>query len=255
MKASFAMVVSRGRRAEAGRRDPMLLVIAAVSLAAHLAFIVPMLTPRHEPDAPREIPVEVVQMPPPPPPAAASRPKEPPPKPAAPQQKTPPEHKQAEQKQAEQKKPDAPKAPAKAEPSKAAPSKAAQSKAAPSKDAAAQRAVAERMERLIGAMPAIALPGEAETGTEAVSYKQLVLSKVAKAKPEGRSHGIPGAASVSFTLGDAGDVVRCEIVHKSDDPNLDAEAIAMVRRGAPYPPPPPDADREFVITLRFAAMP
>jgi len=111
------------------------------------------------------------------------------------------------------------------------------------------------MERLLGPMPAIAMPGAADDGTEMVSYHQLVLSKVAKAKKEGRYSGIPGTATVSFSLGDGGEVVRCDVIIKSVDPALDAETVAMVHRGAPYPPPPPGAQRDYVITLRFQALP
>ena len=111
------------------------------------------------------------------------------------------------------------------------------------------------MDRLIGPMAAIPLPAASADGEIGASYKQLVLSQVAKAKKVGRYRGVPGVASVSFTVGDDGTLLRCEIVRKSVDPGLDAEAIAMIRRAAPFPPPPPGALRDFVIGLRFSAMP
>lgn len=118
-----------------------------------------------------------------------------------------------------------------------------------------RESVGQRLKDLLGPMPAIVLPGAAEAGTEAVSYSQLVLSKVAKAKKVGRYRGIPGAAAVAFALSDSGEIARVAIERPSGDPSLDDEAIAMVRRGAPYPPPPPGGRRDYVITLRFSALP
>lgn len=117
----------------------------------------------------------------------------------------------------------------------------------------------ERMRTLLGEPPlglgAAALPGESEAGTEAASYKQLVLSRVAKAKKEGRYRGIPGYATVAFLIDDKGSVATSKIERESGDPSLDKEAIDMISRGAPYPPPPPGAQRSFVLTLQFRPTP
>ena len=220
-RAAIALALSPGRLTPA-RRDRVLPAIVVVSLLAHAGLILPMLLFRDRADPPpREIPVDLVQLPPPP----AAKPPSPKPQPA---EKPAP-------RQAEQKKP-------------------AQPKTAEQKAAAEQERVAKRMQDLLG-MPAVAIPGSSDNGSDNVSYRQLVLSRVAKAKPEGRSRGIPGAASVSFTIGDDGEVTRVEVVRKSVDPKLDAEAMAMIQRGVPYPAPPAGAEREFVVTLRFATLP
>ncbi len=235
------------------RKDRALPILIVGSLLVHALIFLPSLWHRADEAAPREIPVEVVQEapkppapPPPPPPDARSQtsdpakdqPKPEPPKPEPPK----PERKKSEAKKAEKK----------PEPPKPEPKKPAD----PSKPADPARAnVAQRMKDLLGAMPAIALPGEDAGGTDAVSYEELVLSKLSKAKKEGRHEGIPGAATVTFRLDDAGGVASVAIIHASGDPALDGEAVAMVRRGAPYPPPPPDAQRDFTITLRFMQLP
>lgn len=105
------------------------------------------------------------------------------------------------------------------------------------------------------AMPAIALPGASDTGTDAVSYSQLVLSQVAKAKKQGRYMGVPGYAGVRFRVGDDGSLEMVKLVVSSGAPTLDIEAEAMIRRAAPFPKPPPGGRRDYGITLVFAAQP
>ncbi len=105
------------------------------------------------------------------------------------------------------------------------------------------------------AMAAVALPGASDNGTEAVSYQQLVLSQVAKAKQQGSHMGVPGYAGVRFRVGEDGSLEMVKLVVSSGDPNLDIEAEAMIRRAAPFPKPPPGGRRDYGITLVFAAQP
>ncbi len=233
------------------RAAPIIILVSAlVHSAALLLFL--LRDGRPLPRAPREIPVELVQMPSP----ARPAPKTPPP-PRLEAQATP--HETSARRPAAKSlaaKPPAAKSEMKSE---AAKSEAAKPKAAESGRGRSGPDVAERMTRLLGAMPtampAVAMPGQADDGTEAVSYPQLVLSKLAKAKKDGRHQGIPGRSSVAFSLGVAGQVVAVAVTHPSGDAALDEEAIAMVHRGEPYPPPPPGGQRDYAITLVFRAMP
>ena len=104
-------------------------------------------------------------------------------------------------------------------------------------------------------MPVIALPGADAAGTDEVSYEQLVLSKLSKAKDQGRHQGTPADTSVSFHLDDTGAVTNVTLIRPSGEKFLDDEAVAMVHRGEPYPPPPPGGRRDYTITLRFMAYP
>ena len=104
-------------------------------------------------------------------------------------------------------------------------------------------------------MPAIALPGASDAGTESVSYPQLVLSQVAKAKKQGRYVGVPGYAGVRFRVAEDGSLESVKLVASSGDPNLDIEAEAMIRRAAPFPKPPPGGRRDYGITLVFKPQP
>lgn len=249
-------------------RDHVLPILIALSFAVHATVILPSLLrdgARPPPPVPKEVPVEVVQLPPKP----AEKPK-PQAKPAPPAQpKTEPSAKQQQIKPAQETKAKAaPKPPpARAAAHRQGPRPRAQraqpraSDAKPqqdrqsSKDQPQQADGAERMRQLLGPIPpgmdAIALPGTSAEGSIQASYAQLVLSQVAKAKKEGKFHGTPGAASVSFVVGDNGELTSVQIVRPSGDASLDEEAVAMVRRAAPFPVPPPGGRRDYTVTLRF----
>ena len=115
------------------------------------------------------------------------------------------------------------------------------------------------MQQLIGPMPGLVLPAMASDEGSALddtaSYRQIVLSRVARQKREGRHQGIPGEhAVIAFAIGDGGEVLNTKVVEPSGDPSFDGEAVSMVQRGAPYPPPPPGAAREFSFGLTFQVM-
>ena len=221
------------------RRDWFAPAVIAGSVVLHAGLVAPLIwTPRAEAARPpAEIPVEVVQLPPEPdkpkPATPPPAPKAPEPKPAAPETAPPT--------------PPAPKPPAPKPPS-------SPEARAPDPAKAPEKSVAQRMEQLIGPMPATVMPALTSGDNpldDTISYQQLVLSRVARQKREDRHNGIPSHAVVAFTIGDKGEVVTCEVREKSLDPNLDAEAVAMVYRGAPYPPPPPGAPRGFSFGLAF----
>ena len=229
------------------KRDWALPIIIIVSLLVHATALLVLLgrTDR-SPALPREIPIELLQLPKPAPPASLPAPKQAP----APKKARSLPPKFSGKPAPLEKPPERPPAPKPVE--KAAAKPAAQ-------DKRQQSSVSERLKSLIGptslAMPAVAMPGDSADGTDAVSYSQLVLSRIAKAKREGRHQGVPGYSSVAFSLGIAGQVVSATIVKSSGDPALDEEAIAMIHRGEPYPPPPVGGRRDYAITLVFRAMP
>jgi protein TonB len=48
---------------------------------------------------------------------------------------------------------------------------------------------------------------------------------------------------VSFVVRSDGDVSSVRLVRSSGSPDLDKTAVAIIRRAAPFPPIPPEADR------------
>ncbi len=220
------------------RKDHVLPILVVASLIVHLLILLPSLLPHQaaQPSGPREIPVEVVQEPAPKPPAQASLP----PNTEKPTQRQPAPAAKPQQPQVK---------PASEKPQR---EKASHEKPAdppkPSSGGGEQR-----MKDLLGPMPAIALPSADANGTDPVSYEQLVLSKLAKAKSDDRFAGPPADATVSFHLDDVGLVTSVTLVQPSGQKFLDDEAVAMVHRGEPYPVPPPNGKRDYTVTVR--AMP
>ncbi len=122
-------------------------------------------------------------------------------------------------------------------------------------EAAAARQPAPLRETGLGPLPdsfqAVALPVSADGQGEATSYQEIVFSALAKAKGIGASKGLPGTAGVHFNVDAAGRLVDVELVQKSGVAELDAEALDIVRRAAPFPVPPQGAQRAFDANFTF----
>lgn len=91
-------------------------------------------------------------------------------------------------------------------------------------------------------------------GDVAISYETVVSSKLALARrhpPEVRARAAHGAAMIAFLIDDKGHVVKLKLLKSSGDAALDVESLALVMRAAPFPPPPPGAEKEFAITVDF----
>jgi protein TonB len=60
---------------------------------------------------------------------------------------------------------------------------------------------------------------------------------------------------VAFTIDRSGNLVSDKLVQSTGFPALDAEAVAMVQRAQPFPPPPPQAGDDklkFTLPVIFA---
>ncbi len=64
-----------------------------------------------------------------------------------------------------------------------------------------------------------------------------------------------GVAAVSFTIDRAGQVLAVHLVRSSGSRALDEEAVALVHRAEPLPPPPPELPGRTVsltVPIRFS---
>ena len=89
---------------------------------------------------------------------------------------------------------------------------------------------------------------------EADDYKADVYSQLEAAKriPDAaKALRGPVAVVVAFTLDLNGAIVKASVLRSSGNPVLDAEALATVRRAAPFPLPPPQAARTFTPAIVF----
>lgn len=101
---------------------------------------------------------------------------------------------------------------------------------------------------------AVAVPLPTEGGSEAMSYKVIVFGILARVKhyPETAiKRGAKGAVAIGFILDDAGQVLSVSLLRSSGEADLDAESIELVRRAAPFPPPPPGAQHSFAAEVSF----
>jgi protein TonB len=97
-----------------------------------------------------------------------------------------------------------------------------------------------------------ALPAASQAQND--DYKGSVFALLEQAKrtlPGAEARGAKGVAVVTFLLDRAGNLVSVSLVRPTGDRDLDAEAIAMVRRAAPFPKPPEGALLTFAPLLQF----
>ena len=86
------------------------------------------------------------------------------------------------------------------------------------------------------------------------SYKSIVFERVIRERqfPEAaRRRKASGVAVVSFVLDSAGNLAGVSLIRATGDRDLDAEAVAMVKRSAPFPKPPPGAVLTFTPLIEF----
>lgn len=270
-----------------GRTSALLMpAILAASLLAHGLLVgIAFVTARHLAPPQEEIPVEVVQEAPKPErkpepkpekkaeaKAEEAKPKPPTPEPAKPEPSKPePSKPQAVAKTEPPPKPEPPKP----EPPKAAPPTPEPPKAqAPDADARRlaelQRELTElRAQKdalaaeataapagpkgpLAGSQLALALPGIGAGDGELVGYQDLVFSQLAKAKGDAEYRGKrKGTTGVTFDIDDKGALLDVAVTVPSGDPDLDRQALAIVRKAAPFPPPPKDGEHHFAANVNF----
>ena len=106
------------------------------------------------------------------------------------------------------------------------------------------------------AMPNLLGATQAPTIGSALSeeYKGVVYGMLEKAKrdPDG-PRPKPMSAVVTFDIDDAGNPRAIALARGSGRPDIDAEALALVRRVAPFPPPPTGVFRSFAPMIIFPA--
>jgi protein TonB len=104
------------------------------------------------------------------------------------------------------------------------------------------------------AAPALA-PTPSPASAVVASWHRLLVAQLERHKrypPQAR--GKVGEARLGFSIDRTGRVLASRIVHSSGSDALDQEALALLRRAAPLPPPPaglPDDRLSFVVPIRY----
>lgn len=82
----------------------------------------------------------------------------------------------------------------------------------------------------------------------ASNYPGLVMRKLSRvARPRVASKG---TAVISFSISGGGGLASVSVARSSGSAALDRAAVQMVRRAAPFPAPPPGAQRRFSINIK-----
>lgn len=88
----------------------------------------------------------------------------------------------------------------------------------------------------------------AASGNAAVSnYPGLVMKRVSRVPR--RKAGSRGTAVVAFSISANGGLASASIARSSGSAALDRAALRMIQSAAPFPPPPPGAQRSFSINV------
>jgi protein TonB len=92
----------------------------------------------------------------------------------------------------------------------------------------------------LGLLTGTATPCCAQTDAVGQWEAQITLRLADQRRFPPEARGQNGAAKVAFTIDRSGHLTSETLVESTGSPLLDAEAIAMVRRAQPFPPPPPE---------------
>jgi len=105
-----------------------------------------------------------------------------------------------------------------------------------------------------GSTQKVPTPTTVEIGI--AKWQQSLVAHLARFKSYPHEAAAEGVVSLAFTIDRKGNLVSSRIEKTSGSDVLDAEALAMVKRAAPFPMPPAgiaDADLTFVVPFRFTA--
>jgi TonB family protein len=87
------------------------------------------------------------------------------------------------------------------------------------------------------------------------SWQQALVARVARfQRYPAQAKGATGVVNLSFSIDRQGHVLNGRVIKSSGSAVLDTEALSLLTRAAPLPPPPaaaPDGDLTFVLPIRF----
>jgi protein TonB len=101
----------------------------------------------------------------------------------------------------------------------------------------------------------VVVPQPSRARADMATWKSQIVTILEHSKRypgEARSRGEQGTARLAFSIDQDGHLLSSRIVSSSGSVALDAEALALVGRAQPFPPPPPElAGNELTVPLRF----
>ena len=98
-------------------------------------------------------------------------------------------------------------------------------------------------------------PASPELAPAIARWQQAIVARLARfQRYPAQAKDATGVVSLSFSIDRQGHVLNSKIIKSSGFAVLDAEALSLMTRAAPLPPPPaavPDTDLTFVLPIRF----
>lgn len=141
------------------------------------------------------------------------------------------------------------------------PVRTADAKALPAPPSAEEQREAENTAKLAAALPFNQLSAQDLTraplsgsGASGGEYRGAVYGSFSKADDlieAAQAKHLHGQAVVVFSIDDAGALTSIKIGVSSGDPAVDQTALDIIRRSAPFPPPPPGAQKTFSPAIRL----
>ena len=116
------------------------------------------------------------------------------------------------------------------------------------KPATRKTASRSRSKPFLVGTPARSLSAGASPKLSNAAYAANVYGALARNKP--RSVGMSGNVTVSFVISASGSLRNALVARSSGKAPLDHAALAIIRRSAPFSPPP-GSERSYIITINF----
>jgi periplasmic protein TonB len=105
------------------------------------------------------------------------------------------------------------------------------------------------------APPTATVPESPKLAPAIASWQQAVVARLAHfQRYPAQAKGATGVVNLGFSIDRQGHVLNSRVIKSSGSTVLDTEALSLLTRAAPLPPPPaavPDSDLTFVVPIRF----
>lgn len=101
----------------------------------------------------------------------------------------------------------------------------------------------------------VPVPTSPKPAPAIASWQQAVVARLVRfQRYPAQAKGATGVVNLSFSIDRQGHVLNSRVVKSSGSAVLDTEALSLLTRAAPLPPPPsavPDKDLTFLLPVRF----
>jgi periplasmic protein TonB len=101
----------------------------------------------------------------------------------------------------------------------------------------------------------VPVPTSPKPAAAVAGWQQAVVARLVRfQRYPAQAKGATGVVNLSFSIDRQGHVLNRRVIKSSGSAVLDTEALSLLTRAAPLPPPPsavPDSDLTFVLPVRF----